>query len=197
MRTQILLRSQMRILERESNREQDMDRTTTNPNQDREIEIEKPNGDHNTEENAAPEVPSDDKVNTPAFKTQNMDKYESQNMEINSGVGESKQDENENNKFNNTEVEQDETDSRQNKELGPAVIDQGTVKSVVNKSPSLRIAVHGMSELINTRLSTEALEICVELIEAGVQPRALAEVVLHILDLKMKKYEKENGPILP
>lgn len=69
--------------------------------------------------------------------------------------------------------------------------------SFVNKSPALRIAVHGMSELINTRLSTEALDICVELIEAGVQPRALSEVVLHILDIKVKNYEKEHGPILP
>ncbi|KRF83229.1 uncharacterized protein Dvir_GJ24068, isoform B [Drosophila virilis] len=178
----------MSILKRESNREQDMDTTTANPNQNREIEIEKPNEDA--------EVPSDDKESSPASKTQNMNENENQNLVSNSGAGESKENKNENhNMASITGVEdskQDETDS-QNKELGQL----GMVQSVVNKSPSLRIAVHGMSELINTRLSTEALEICLELIEAGVQPRALAEVVLHILDLKVKKYEKENGPMLP
>ncbi|XP_017873812.1 PREDICTED: uncharacterized protein LOC108621162 [Drosophila arizonae] len=66
-----------------------------------------------------------------------------------------------------------------------------------NANPTLRIAVHGMSELVNSRLSAEALDICVELLEAGVPPRALSEVVLHILDVKVKNYEREHGPILP
>ncbi|KAH8420789.1 hypothetical protein KR222_005132, partial [Zaprionus bogoriensis] len=56
----------------------------------------------------------------------------------------------------------------------------------VHNSPILRYALHGMSDLINTRLSAEALDICLELIEAGVHPKALAEVVLHILDAKEK-----------
>ncbi|TDG50095.1 hypothetical protein AWZ03_003605 [Drosophila navojoa] len=67
----------------------------------------------------------------------------------------------------------------------------------LNANPPLRIAVHGMSELVNSRLSAEALDICVELLEAGVPPRALSEIVLHILDVKVKNYEKEHGPILP
>lgn len=56
----------------------------------------------------------------------------------------------------------------------------------IHKSPVLRTALHGMSEMINTRLSSEELDICLELIEAGVHPKALAEVVLHVLDAKQK-----------
>lgn len=56
----------------------------------------------------------------------------------------------------------------------------------IHKSPVLRTALHGMSELINTRLSSEGLDICFELIEAGVHPQALAEVILHVLEAKQK-----------
>lgn len=56
----------------------------------------------------------------------------------------------------------------------------------IHKSPVLRVALHGMSELINTRLSSQELDICFELIEAGVHPQALAQVILHVLEAKQK-----------
>ncbi|XP_043950172.1 uncharacterized protein LOC122818829 [Drosophila biarmipes] len=53
-------------------------------------------------------------------------------------------------------------------------------------SPRLHVALHGMSALIHTRLSKMALDLCMELLEAGVNAQALAEVVLHVLDVKEK-----------
>lgn len=64
----------------------------------------------------------------------------------------------------------------------------------IHKLPVLRTALHGMSEMINTRLSSEALDICLELIEAGVHPKALAEVVLHVLDAKQKHVIGHRSP---
>ncbi|XP_037730464.1 uncharacterized protein LOC119560865 [Drosophila subpulchrella] len=58
--------------------------------------------------------------------------------------------------------------------------------SCIHTSPSLHIAVHGMSVLIHTRLSKPALDLCLELLEAGVNPQALAEVILHVFDVKEK-----------
>ncbi|KAM8706520.1 hypothetical protein ACLKA7_010739 [Drosophila subpalustris] len=56
----------------------------------------------------------------------------------------------------------------------------------VHKSETMRVALFGMSELINTRLSDEALEICLELLESGVHPKAVADLVLHTLEIKEK-----------
>lgn len=64
----------------------------------------------------------------------------------------------------------------------------------IHNSPVLRTALHGMSEMINTRLSSEELDICLELIEAGVHPKALAEVVLHVLDAKQKHVIGHRSP---
>jgi len=43
-----------------------------------------------------------------------------------------------------------------------------------------------MSALIHTRLSQAALDLCLELLEAGVNPKTLAEVILHVFDVKEK-----------
>lgn len=56
----------------------------------------------------------------------------------------------------------------------------------VYKSPFLHTVIFGLSEIMNTRLSDEELEICLELLELGVHPKALADVVLHTLDIKEK-----------
>ncbi|XP_034484872.1 uncharacterized protein LOC117789836 [Drosophila innubila] len=72
------------------------------------------------------------------------------------------------------------------RDINKADVPNEKVNSFVHKSPVMRIAIFGMSELINTRLSDEALEICLELLELGVHPKALADVVLHTLDMKEK-----------
>ncbi|XP_044250191.1 uncharacterized protein [Drosophila takahashii] len=56
----------------------------------------------------------------------------------------------------------------------------------LHTSPPLHIALHGMSALIHTRLSKTAFDLCLELLEAGVNVQALAEVILHVLDVKEK-----------
>ncbi|KAH8353866.1 hypothetical protein KR084_009380, partial [Drosophila pseudotakahashii] len=53
-------------------------------------------------------------------------------------------------------------------------------------SPPLHIALHGMSALIHTRLSKTAFDLCLELLEAGVNVHALAEIILHVLAVKEK-----------
>ncbi|XP_052835940.1 uncharacterized protein LOC128252336 [Drosophila gunungcola] len=58
----------------------------------------------------------------------------------------------------------------------------------LHTSPPLHIALHGMSALINSRLSKTAFDLCLELLEAGVNAQALAQVVLHVLDVKSKTH---------
>ncbi|XP_016979136.2 uncharacterized protein LOC108044591 [Drosophila rhopaloa] len=60
----------------------------------------------------------------------------------------------------------------------------------LHTSPPLHIALHGMSALIHTRLSKTAFDLCLELLEAGVNAQELAKVVLHVLDVK----EKSQAP---
>ncbi|XP_043065123.1 uncharacterized protein LOC122320762 [Drosophila ficusphila] len=54
----------------------------------------------------------------------------------------------------------------------------------LHTSPPLHIALHGMSALIHTRLSKTALDLCLELLEAGVNAQALADVIIHVLEVK-------------
>uniref|UniRef100_B3P4B5 GG17123 n=1 Tax=Drosophila erecta TaxID=7220 RepID=B3P4B5_DROER len=54
----------------------------------------------------------------------------------------------------------------------------------LHTSPPLHIALHGMSALTHTRLSRTAFDLCLELLEAGVKPQALADIVVHILEFK-------------
>ncbi|KAH8383485.1 hypothetical protein KR009_008894, partial [Drosophila setifemur] len=56
----------------------------------------------------------------------------------------------------------------------------------LHTSPSLQLALHGMSALIHSRLSKTALDLCLELLEAGVDGQALADVVLQVLAVKEK-----------
>ncbi|EDV94443.1 uncharacterized protein LOC6567486 [Drosophila grimshawi] len=95
----------------------------------------------------------------------------------------------------------EQPDEDRNKEVAavekPSKKDKEKVDSFINKSSELRIAVHGMSSLINTRLSSEALQTCLALIEAGVHSKALADIVMHILDDNAKRQEAEHGNTQP
>lgn len=48
-------------------------------------------------------------------------------------------------------------------------------------SQRVRMNIRNISQLLNTGLSAETLNICVQLCEAGVHPQALAEVVQAIV----------------
>ncbi|XP_065086827.1 mitotic-spindle organizing protein 1-like [Ochlerotatus camptorhynchus] len=50
----------------------------------------------------------------------------------------------------------------------------------LQQSQNMRANIQNISQLLNTGLSPEALDICVKLLETGVHPQALAEVVTQI-----------------
>lgn len=50
----------------------------------------------------------------------------------------------------------------------------------LQQSQIIRSSLQGISQLLNTGLSDESLDICIKLIEAGVHPQALAEVITQI-----------------
>lgn len=50
----------------------------------------------------------------------------------------------------------------------------------LQQSHLIRSNIQGISQLLNTGLSTDSLDICIKLIEAGVHPQALAEVICQI-----------------
>ncbi|XP_001953826.2 mitotic-spindle organizing protein 1 [Drosophila ananassae] len=60
----------------------------------------------------------------------------------------------------------------------------------LHTSPPLHIALHGMSSLINSRLPKTALDLCLELLEVGVNAQALADVVLKVLAVKENTQKK-------
>lgn len=47
-------------------------------------------------------------------------------------------------------------------------------------NPVIRNTIQNISDLMNTGLSKESLDICIKLMECGVHPQALAEVVNQI-----------------
>ncbi|KAL9899870.1 uncharacterized protein ACN427_007367 [Glossina fuscipes fuscipes] len=50
----------------------------------------------------------------------------------------------------------------------------------LQQSQVIRSSLQGISQLLNTGLSDESLDISIKLIEAGVHPQALAEVITQI-----------------
>ncbi|KAM7360849.1 mitotic-spindle organizing protein 1-like [Cochliomyia hominivorax] len=50
----------------------------------------------------------------------------------------------------------------------------------LQQSQVIRNNIHGISQLLNTGLNAECLDTCIKLIEAGVHPQALAEVITQI-----------------
>lgn len=58
--------------------------------------------------------------------------------------------------------------------------DDENSNSTIADNPTVRNNLQILSEMINTGLSKESLDICIRLCEAGVHPQALAEVVNQI-----------------
>lgn len=58
-------------------------------------------------------------------------------------------------------------------------------------SQRIRANIRNISQLLNTGLSAETLNICVQLCEAGVHPQALAEVV-HAVVQEVEALERET-----
>jgi mitotic-spindle organizing protein 1 len=56
----------------------------------------------------------------------------------------------------------------------------GSDLSQIRNSQELRANLHNISSILNTGLSTETLDICIQLCEAGVHPQALANVIQQI-----------------
>jgi mitotic-spindle organizing protein 1 len=52
--------------------------------------------------------------------------------------------------------------------------------SQIRNSQELRANLHNISNILNTGLSAETLDICIQLCEAGVHPQALANVIQQI-----------------
>ncbi|TMW46293.1 hypothetical protein DOY81_008625 [Sarcophaga bullata] len=50
----------------------------------------------------------------------------------------------------------------------------------LQQSQVIRNNIFGISQLLNTGLNVESLDTCIKLIEAGVHPQALAEVINQI-----------------
>lgn len=50
----------------------------------------------------------------------------------------------------------------------------------LQQSQVIRNNIFGISQLLNTGLNVECLDTCIKLIEAGVHPQALAEVINQI-----------------
>ncbi|XP_001661328.2 mitotic-spindle organizing protein 1 [Aedes aegypti] len=50
----------------------------------------------------------------------------------------------------------------------------------LQQSQTIRANIQNISQMLNTGLSPEALDLCVKLLETGVHPQALAEVVTQI-----------------
>ncbi|XP_073832528.1 mitotic-spindle organizing protein 1-like [Musca autumnalis] len=50
----------------------------------------------------------------------------------------------------------------------------------LQQSQIIRNNIHAISQLLNTGLNAESLDTCIKLIEAGVHPQALAEVITQI-----------------
>lgn len=56
----------------------------------------------------------------------------------------------------------------------------GSTYLKLQQSQMIRSNIQGISQLLNTGLNHESLDICIKLIEAGVHPQALAEVINQI-----------------
>jgi hypothetical protein len=68
--------------------------------------------------------------------------------------------------------------------------DRFTTSSVL-KSGNARTSIHKLSQLLNTGLAPQTLDICVRLLEAGVHPLTLAQVIQEIRS-EMDNIDKEE-----
>lgn len=63
--------------------------------------------------------------------------------------------------------------------------------TILQQSQKIRKNVQNISQLLNTGLSTETLDICIKLCEAGVHPQALADVI-NAVQQQMEELNREN-----
>lgn len=63
--------------------------------------------------------------------------------------------------------------------------------TILQQSQKIRKNIQNISQLLNTGLSTETLDICMKLCEAGVHPQALADVIIAIQQ-EMDELNREN-----
>lgn len=63
--------------------------------------------------------------------------------------------------------------------------------TILQQSQKIRKNIQNISQLLNTGLSTETLDICIKLCEAGVHPQALADVI-NAVQQEMEELNREN-----
>lgn len=63
--------------------------------------------------------------------------------------------------------------------------------TILQQSQKIRKNIQNISQLLNTGLSSETLDICIKLCEAGVHPQALADVI-NAVQQEMEELNREN-----
>ena len=81
--------------------------------------------------------------------------------------------------------------SQPNKEESPAGDGNTNTYIRLQQSQKIRANIQNISQLLNTGLTTETLDICIKLCEAGVHPQSLAEVITAVVQ-EMDALNKEN-----
>lgn len=67
-----------------------------------------------------------------------------------------------------------------------------SVQNKINQAQEVRALLSNLSKMLNTGLSEEQLEICIQMCEMGVSPMALAEIVKQIRSQVADLKEKEK-----
>lgn len=62
---------------------------------------------------------------------------------------------------------------------------------ILQQSQKIRTNIQNISQLLNTGLSTETLDICIRLCEAGVHPQALADVI-NAIQHEIEELNRDN-----
>lgn len=70
-------------------------------------------------------------------------------------------------------------------------VNQTHAYTILQQSQKIRKNIQNISQLLNTGLSTETLDICIKLCEAGVHPQALADVIIAVQQ-EMEELNREN-----
>lgn len=69
--------------------------------------------------------------------------------------------------------------------------DCGNTYLRLQQSQMIRSNIHGIAQLLNTGLNADTLDICIKLIEVGVHPQALAEVINKIRREIAKQHDED------
>lgn len=90
---------------------------------------------------------------------------------------------------NTMSSDQTVTDARMNGNQNGQNVTQSYIR--LQQSQKVRKIIQNISQLLNTGLSAETLDICIQLCEAGVHPQALAEIV-NSVQSEMNALNREN-----